>query len=145
MSFRKLTDGNSQTIGYYSSTTLKNKQSATIFFCQYTVDKGYEYAVAFVVANKRKQVKHWFFGTGGRDVLTGRNTGKGTIESLLWARRQLIEFEEFIRGRKFNCDITISVLWTDNRRRDIYIRYLALLGYAVNYRWGNKCLIKKLN
>lgn len=81
---------------------------------------------------------------GGRDVLTGKSTGKGSAEGLVWAKNQLLEFERFICNSGKPEKIIMVVTWTDARRRDIYEYYLGRLGYKTEYRYGNKCLAKRL-
>jgi len=60
---------------------------------------------------------------------------------LLWAKRQLIEFEESRYCK--NGDI-ISIGWTDNRRRDVYKYGLKKYGYIIGNRYGRKYLYKKI-
>jgi len=80
---------------------------------------------------------------GEKDVLSDKETGKCGLEGLIWAKKQLIEFEEFIKENK-NEDVIISIYWTDNRRRDVYEKALKKNGYEIGYRHSCKCLYKKV-
>ena len=77
--------------------------------------------------------------------MTDKVTGKGDLEGLLWAKNQMIEFEQFICGKHgYGRETTICVNWTDNRRRNVYEHYLTRIGYVMGFRNGNKCLFKKV-
>lgn len=82
-------------------------------------------------------------------------TGKAGIESLILTKKivkHFIEhFYEYVNGRSYNIDDKIFVWWDDNRRRDIYYRYLADLGFVEsninisNKHWkSGKCLVKAI-
>ena len=128
--------------GYYSSCKLKNNQTATIFFLEDYSNRDVTYCIAFAISSKRKNIKEWI--SGERDVLTNKQTGKSGVEGLLWAKKQIGGFEEFIVKKKHTGKVIMQVGWTDNRRRNIYERYLGRIGYKIGYRWGCKCLYKQL-
>lgn len=136
MSFTRLVEGGCF-YGYSSTTKLSNNQTATMIFYRHKFTRGSMFYVAFAIANKRKQIKQWLDGSSN---LYNQSTGKCGLEGLLWAKSQLLEFEEFIRDRKEKCSIVIC--WTDNRRRDIYRHYLTRIGYKMEFRYGGKCLVK---
>lgn len=129
--------------GYFKTCKLKNNQTATIFFIRKELKRGTEYHVVFAISNKKKYIKQWILGE--RDTLTNKETGKCGLDGLIWAKEQIIEFEDYINIETYKPkDITICVTWTDNRRRNIYVRVLGKLGYKINYRNSCKCLAKKV-
>ena len=128
--------------GYFKTTKLSNNQTISIFFLKEELKRGLEYHVVLAISNKKKYIKQWIFGE--RDILSDRQTGKCGLEGLLWAKKQIIEFEKFLLEDKYSKDITICVNWLDNRRRKVYEYGLNKLGYSINYRYNSKCLSKKI-
>lgn len=128
--------------GYYNTYKMTNGQTASIFFLEYDLKRGVEYSVVFAISTKKKHIREWLIGE--RDILTNENTGKCGVEGLLWAKKQITSFEEFIKKRSFYKEITICIYWSDSRRRNVYTRTLGKIGYEVNYRHSSKCLSKKV-
>jgi len=133
---------NGYSYGYYNTHKMTNGQTASIFFLEDDLKRGLEYSVVFAISAKKKYIKEWLMGK--RDILTNESTGKCGVEGLLWAKRQLIEFEEFIKKRNYHNEITICIYWSDSRRRNVYTHTLGKIGYGVNYRHSSKCLSKKV-
>lgn len=104
------------------------------------------WTIAFCVGKKKKHVKKWF--NGGCSVIDEKITGKGDISSLIWAKNKLIELEqELTDGESLSTvdDVTnkIVVKWADNRRRNVYEKYLTKkLGYKIDRYDNQKCLMK---
>lgn len=80
-------------------------------------------------------------------------TGKAGLESLVLTKKILkhfIEhFYEYVNGGTCKIDDKIFVWWDDNRRRDVYHRYLVDLGFIesniADKRWkSGKCLVKAI-
>jgi len=74
---------------------------------------------------------------------TLRQTGPGYISGLILIKNTLLEFENFIKNKHNDKQIYIVILWSDNRRRNIYSKYLKKYGYKFDYIF-QKCLVKKL-
>lgn len=140
MAFNRIVE-NGCMLGYYAITKLKNNQTATIVFYRHESQRSFAFYVAFAIANKRKHIRKWLDGS---DNLTNLSTGKGGLEGLIWAKNQLLEFEEFIKQEGKSVKAAICITWTNNRRRDIYEHYLKRIGYAMDFRRGSKCLSKAI-
>lgn len=129
------------TYGYFKTHKLKNNQTASIYFIQEELSKGTEYCVVFAIANKKKHIKQWI--TGERDALSYKETGTCGLEGLIWAKQQILFFEEFIKTKRDN--VTICISWADNRRRNVYERALSKYGYKISYRYSSKYISKKIS
>jgi len=127
------------TYGYFKTHKLKNGQTIIICFHKIEFSKCNEYSIFLAIANKKKHIRQ--FLSEERDVLIGKETGRCGLEGLLWAKNQIIKFEESDCCK--NGDY-ISTGWDDNRRRDVYIYGLKKLGFVLGYRESRKCLYKKL-
>jgi len=132
-------DRDNDSYGYYKTHKLSNNQTIGIYLFRQENISNNEYYVLVLLANKKKYIKE--FINEQRDILSDKETGKCGLEGLLWAKRQLIEFEESRYCK--NGDI-ISIGWTDNRRRDIYKYGLKKYGYIIGNRYGRRCLYKKI-
>ena len=138
--FEKLKyDGDYHTYGYYKTHRLKNNQTIGIYFWKHEFSKSNEYVILLAIANKKKHLRQLILGE--KDILTDHETGKCGLEGLLWGKKQIVEFE---KSNYCNNGDTISVYWTDNRRRDVYKYGLKKLGFVMGYRDGKKCLYKKV-
>lgn len=71
-------------------------------------------------------------------------TGKGNISGLIWARKYLLEFEDFIKDNPFyfRKNVIIFIGWTDIRRRRIYEWALRKYGYQNKFMFNTKGLAK---
>lgn len=130
--------------GYYETSKLSNNQTISIFFLLEEQARADEYNVVLAIANKKKHIKEWI--TGERDLFEEKTTGRCGLEGLIWAKRKIIEFEEFIgnRYRKGSKETIITVQWTNNRRRNVYEKGLKKLDYQIGYRDKQKCLFKRI-
>lgn len=121
---------------YYDETILDSGQSIRIEFNEDANDKEcYYYNIYLVISNKKKS----------RDNTYLKQTGKDGVKGLLWAKRKIIEFEEFIKEEHKESSIMICTRWDDNRRRNVYERGLRDIGYKFNMVFGQKQLCKKIN
>ena len=112
---------------YYKRHCLSNGQVCQIVFYQTSYAKYNEYYVGFVVADKKKQLNSWLKGSDYAN-LTLKSTGRCGAEALCWARRQLLEFEDYIRNNDRN-KIKIVVSGEDSRRFRVYEKALSKYGY----------------
>lgn len=132
--------------GYFKTEKLSNNQTISIFFTATTYNRATEYTVTLAIANKKKHIKEWLLGQ--RDIFDNHTTGKCGLEGLIWAKKNMISFEIYIKNKKHyhatNNDLFLTVFWTDNRRRNVYERQLGKIGYSVAHRHGQKCLAKKI-
>lgn len=126
--------------GYFKKHKLSNNQTISIFFIKEELKRGTDYFVVLAIANKKRDIKQWILGQ--RDVLSDKETGKCGVEGLLWAKKQIIDFEGFIKYQK---NVTICVSWLDNRRRNVYEYGLKKIGYNINYRYNCKYLTKRIS
>lgn len=122
--------------GYYKKTKLSNGQTAYIVFEGVELSKCTEWNVLFVVANKRKDALKWIKGEKELDT----QTGKCGLEGLVWAKNNLIEFENELSKRKGKNRMLIQ--WSDAKRKKVYIKYLKRLGYRYTKYFGVEALIK---
>ena len=54
-------------------------------------------------------------------------TGRSGLSSLLWAKKAIIDFISKVDSRIIN---HVCISWTDNKRRDAYLRGLSPLGFT---------------
>lgn len=74
-----------------------------------------------------------------------KSTGKDGLSGLLWARDKVKEFEEFIIADVwFTGSFIINVIWEDNRRRRVYEYGLKPLGFKIEWLFGKKQLVKRI-
>lgn len=132
-------DGDNKSHGYFKTEKLSNGQTIAIYLFRYECKSNDEYSVFVAIANKKKHIKQLI--DGQRDILSDKEVGRCGLEGLLWAKRQLLDFEdsEFCRN-----DDVIIIHWTDNRRRNVYEYGLKKYGYIIGNRYGSKCLSKKI-
>ena len=80
-------------------------------------------------------------------------TGKAGIESLVLTKKIvkhfIDHFYDYVSGYYRDIEDRIFVWWDDNRRRNVYNRYLSDLGFVETHiddkRWkSGKCLIKNI-
>lgn len=81
----------------------------------------------FGVGKNRKQVLSWM--NNKTTFINGKITGNGDISFLLFARRAMHDFEEYIKKVYKNRPIRIDVGAYDKRRYEIYKRCLVKRGY----------------
>lgn len=80
-----------------------------------------------------------------------KQTGKAGLESLVLTKKLLKHFinnfYHYVPGKYYNIDDRIFVWWDDSRRRDVYKKYLADIGFVETYiaskDWkSGKCLMR---
>lgn len=132
-------DDDKETYGYYKNHKLSNGQTIGIYFFEWILNNNNEYKVLLLIANKKRHIKQFIHNQ--RDILTNKETGKCGLEGLLWAKTQLLQFEN---SKCCKDGDIITIFWTNNRRRDIYVHELTKFGYILGYRDSQKCLYKKI-
>lgn len=131
----------SDSSGYYQVSQLENGQTIKIVFDRTYTKKRTEYFIILVIANKKRHIKQWFLGE--RDILSLNQTGRCGLEGLLWAKKQIESFEKLLREKDEKFFLYLQ--WSDNRRRNVYVRGLKSLNYIIGTRYGCKCLYKEIN
>lgn len=74
-------------------------------------------------------------------------TGTSPFESAFLAMKAFPELESAAFAKWFRAgydNVIITTTWVDNRRRDVYAKYLTKRGYQFGIIEGEKCLYKKL-
>jgi len=120
--------------GYYDTKILPSGQTIRIEFQEDWSKSKYNYNIYLVTSHKRKQAGYTCMKTTGGDGLKG----------LLWAKKKVIEFEEFIKEEHPGIPVIIYCAWDDNRRRNVYERGLRNLGYRFTNLFGYKVLSKTI-
>ncbi len=97
----KVIDDNNEAIikGFCKNTKLSNGQTAMIIFKVVSnTSKKLEYSIIFAIANKKKYIIKWL--NEESDVLDSNKTGHCGVEGLIWAKKQMLYFEDFIKERQ---------------------------------------------
>lgn len=119
---------------YYDTEILPSGQTIHIGFQEGRSNDKYNYNIYLVISHKRRQA----------DATVLKQTGKDGLKGLLWAKRKIAEFEEFIKTEKPGVPIIIYCWWDDNRRRDTYAKGLKPMGYRFTHLFGYKVLSKTI-
>lgn len=119
---------------YTDTCKMPSGQTAKIEFQGDCTEDKFYFNVHLVVMDKKK--------SEGNTAL--RCTGKDGLQCLIWAKRKIIEFEEFIKVEYGDSPIIIRVHWDDNRRRNVYEYGLKKLGYKFDMVFGKKVLCKTI-
>ena len=116
---------------------LSNGQVILMEFEETGFKKKIVYNVVLTISNKKKRLS---------DYDENKTTGKCGLEGLLWGKRTILDFEKYILKEKSydKRKIYIEVMWSDNRRRNAYIRGLKSNGYNISKLDGFKCLLKQI-
>lgn len=103
--------------------------------CDRSLDMTY-YNVVLGVYNKRKHAQ--------KNEDNAIVTGKYPFETVSKAVRafNLLEQEVIKENKFYNRKIMIMISWVDNRRRDIYYKYLSKRGYKYEVVDGQKFICK---
>jgi hypothetical protein len=134
----------SEKLGYFSETTLKNGQIAMMFFGRCNPDvRNDVYNIAFAIADKKKEITNWI--NSKEDKFNTSMTGRDGIEGLIWAKQQIILFESYLKNDRFPTPVILEVSWLDKKRKEIYKRALCRLGFQYGMRDHQMVLFKKLN
>ena len=107
---------------------LKNGQTAWIFFALYGDEYTDIYNVMFAIGNKKKHIRNWMLRLDMNQYsVVDKETGNCGLEGLLWARKKILEFEEYMDG-----EYRIVVYGSDKRRERLYRTALSKYGYKWN-------------
>ena len=123
---------------YYIKEKLSNGQ--TIFMALELYDErdctNY-WNVYLTIYNKRKHTM------SNLDAV--KSTGKNPFESASICRTMFkdLVMELLKSGYNRDCDNMVTITWTDNRRRDVYYRYLHRFGYEYGTVYKSKVIQKK--
>lgn len=117
---------------FYATDKLPSGKTIKIEFNDDTWGDRTCYNVYLVVSNKRKQENNTYMKTYSSDG----------ISALVWARKKMLEFEEFITDVMPGEPVFIYCSWDDNRRRDAYHYGLKKYGYDYHMHDGKKVLGK---
>jgi hypothetical protein len=119
---------------YSDSCVLPSGQTIKIKFEEDWSNDRYYYNIYLVTMDKRKSERNTHMKIMGRDGING----------LLWAKRKVAEFEEFIKEIREGVPTVIYCTWTDNRRRNAYAFGLRKIGYEFGRVFGRKALCKTI-
>lgn len=130
---------------FYKKHILSNNQICQIIFCEYKwyFNKKIEYYVGFAVADKKKDLNNWFNGNK-QSRIDHKTSGNCGLEALIWAKKQLIEFEEFIKEKYYDYNIKICIEADDSKRMRTYYYGLKDLNYKKINRHGIWILCKEI-
>lgn len=130
--------------GYTTRTKFSNRQTGILFLNKEDLNKTIEWNVSFAIANKRKHIQAWLQG----DHAIDDTTGTCGLEGLIWAKNGLLEFEEFIKNHYLKSpdhkNHRITILWTNSKRKRVYVNYLKRYGYVLKIHYGKEFLIKDI-
>lgn len=121
---------------YYIKEKIHNQTMIMQFEeCDRSLDMTY-YNVVLGVYNKRKHAQ--------KNEDNAIVTGKYPFETVAKAVRafNLLEQEVIKENKFYNRKIMIIISWVDNRRRDIYYKYLSKCGYKYEVVDGQKFICK---
>lgn len=121
---------------YYIKEKIHNQTMVMqIEECDRYLDMTY-YNVVLGVYNKRKHAQ--------KNEDNAVVTGKYPFETVTKAVRafNLLEQEVIKENKFYNRKIMIMISWVDNRRRDIYYKYLSKRGYKYEVVDGQKFICK---
>lgn len=99
-------------------------------------DKRENYNIVLVVYNKRKDSM--------RNLVNTDLTGRNPLVMVIKIRKafELIEQELLEDCKTFNRECLVTCYWTDNHRRNAYMKFLQPKGYKIGKIDGKKCLYK---
>ncbi len=118
------------------------------YFKKETFNDFVYYLEAYVEYTFKKET-YWFALSSGKkrkelDIyIEKERKSKGGLQALIWAKKEILDFPEFI-GNPFRKSRYIAIRWADNRRRDIYARTLLKEGFQFQIIEREKVLIKKI-
>jgi hypothetical protein len=109
--------------GYTDKEKLPSGQTIEIIFQEFFCSGTYYFNICLETYHKRKQ----------RDNLFNKQTGKDGLQGLIWAKKKILEFEEYVRQMESKYRAVIYCTWTDNQRRNVYEWGLKKIGYEIKY------------
>jgi hypothetical protein len=119
---------------YSDRCVLPSGQTIKITFEENWSNSKYYYNIYLVTMNKRKSEHNTRLKIMGCDGING----------LLWAKRKVMEFEEFIKEKREGVPAVVYCTWDDNRRRNAYAFGLRKIGYQFGRVFGRKALCKTI-
>lgn len=121
---------------YYIKEKIHNQTMIMQFEeCDRTLDMIY-YNVVLGIYNKRKDKRN----NENNAVITGQYPFETVAKAI--KAFNLLEQEVVEQGNFYNRRIMIMISWVDNRRRDIYYKYLSKRGYKYEIVDGQKFICK---
>lgn len=101
-----------------------------------TYDERKNYNITLVIYNKKKNSM--------KNLLSTNLIGRNPLDFVLKIRKafELIEQELIEDCKTFNRECIVTCYWTDNRRRNAYMKYLLPKGYRLGRINNEKCLYK---
>lgn len=131
---------------YCSTHKLSNGQICEIRFYYWEYKNFDEFYIGFAVANKKKQLAKFFSDDSDARCIDLKSTGTCGLEALLWARQQIVEFEQLVadwyKEDGNTRPIRITVQADDNRRFRVYRRGLQKLGYTETMTDCGRAMVK---
>ena len=124
------------------------RQEDGLFYYKTEVFNDYKYHLEAYIDSTFKTEIFWFALSSGKkrkelDIYVDKeNKSKGGIKALMWAKKEILDFPNFA-GNPLKKRRYIGILWSDNRRRNIYSRLLKE-GFQFQIINKQKVLIKKL-
>lgn len=137
MEFKFKVDDESNCDLFYNSIILPDNNTITIEFIENISKKSVHYFINLYIKHKRNQ------------NVKLKQIGKCGIQSLVWAKNQIIEFEKFIvehkpyeKYDKNVKKIYISTFADDSQRYRVYKFGLTKIGFIETKLYNAKCLTK---
>lgn len=98
--------------------------------------KKFYYNIYLIIYNKRKNKNKLFL----------KSTGEIGLRGLIYARKCVKYFENFILSRWNNIDVNCYMVcrWDNIKRKNVYIYGLKKMGYKISKLDNRKILIKKI-
>jgi hypothetical protein len=117
-----------------------NGQTVLVKFQSFEFNSSVQWNIVLSIYSKRKH--------DGKNHEQLKHTGKIGLDGLLFARKAIIAFEEFLKT-EFSHVVEINKFviycgWLDNKRRDIYHRGLTDLGFSYGLIDNKKVLMKTI-
>lgn len=129
---------------YYLYHILSNGQIIYIGFDFIELNRKTEteiFNVVLAIGNKKKNINSWL--NYEKNSLTMQSTGRCGLEGLMWAREQLIKFEEFIfYNSRYNIKLIVSA--DDSKRFHVYEKALMKLGYKKERMYNKRHMVKTI-
>ena len=126
------------TLSYRVKSKVDNQTFELIFdnLSYMTYDERKNYNITLVIYNKKKDSM--------KNLLSTNLIGRNPLDFVLKIRKafELIEQELLEDCKMFNQECIVTCYWTDNRRRNAYMKYLLPKGYRVGRINNEKCLYK---
>ena len=126
------------TLSYRVKSKVDNQTFELIFdnLSYMTYDERKNYNITLVIYNKKKDSM--------KNLLSTNLIGRNPLAFVLKIRKafELIEQELIEDCKMFKKECLVTCYWTDNRRRNAYMKYLLPKGYRVGRINNEKCLYK---